>query len=66
MVIRLLSCVGVCGMVFLAGCTSEAAKKAMSKPIGTDQYAGFDSNDANGSKRTAEMPKPVSDAQDPE
>src|SRR5258706_11926690 len=63
---RILAGICVCGMIFLAGCTTEAAKKAMNKPVGTDQYAGFDSNDANGSKRSAEMPKPVPDSQDAE
>lgn len=64
MLYRALCC--VCCAALISGCTTEAAKKAMNKPTSSDQYAGFDSNDASGSKRKAEMPKPVPDTMDPE
>ncbi len=53
-------------VLFLAGCTTEQAKKAMDKPIPSDQYTGFGANGADLSKRKAEKPKQVKDEMAPE
>jgi hypothetical protein len=46
-------------LAFLGGCTTEAAKKAMDRPMPTDNYTGFDSGASDKSKRKAEKPKDV-------
>ena len=66
MIFKCLQIAAITALVFTVGCTTEAAKKAMAKPLATDQYSGFDSGSADGSKRKAELPKPVSDSVDPE
>jgi|SRR5579862_309102 len=53
-------------LAILAGCTTEAAKKAMDKPMPVDQYSGFDAHAADKSKRKAERPKPVPDDTEPD
>ena len=53
-------------IAFLAGCTSEAAKKAMDRPVPADQYTGFGAGSAESNKRKAEKPKPVRDDMEPE
>jgi hypothetical protein len=48
------------------GCTTTAAKKALSKPNPADSYSGFDAKHAEASKRKAEIPEPVKDTTEPE
>ncbi len=62
--VRTMVCVAL--VAILAGCTSEAAKKAMNKPLPTDQYAGFGAGSADNSKRKAEKMKEVRDDMEPE
>lgn len=62
--LRTVVCLAV--LSFLTGCTTEAAKKAMGKPIAEDHYSGFGSGAAENSKRTAEKPKPVREDMEPE
>lgn len=66
MIFKSLKVVALSAFIAVAGCNTEAAKKAMNKPSNDDQYAGFGAQDTKGSKRKAEMPKPVADSQDPE
>ena len=53
-------------LVFIAGCTTEQAKRAMDKPVATDQYSGFGAGKADGSKRKADKPKPVKEDMAPD
>ncbi|MEI6234779.1 MAG: hypothetical protein WCT04_17130 [Planctomycetota bacterium] len=62
--IRTMVCVAA--LAVLAGCTTEASKKAMNKPLPTDQYAGFGAGTTENSKRKAEKPKQVRDDMEPE
>ena len=53
-------------LLVTAGCTTEAAKKAMNKPATEDSYTGFDPEAGEKSKRKAEHLEPVKDDTDPE
>ncbi len=53
-------------LMFLTGCTTEAAKRAMDRPIPADQFTGFGAGNSDKSKRTAEKPKEIKDDMEPE
>jgi len=49
-----------------SGCTTTAAKKALNRPVRTDEYTGFNKDKEHDSKRTVERPAPVKADDDPE
>ncbi len=63
--LNLFKMASVAALVFLVGCTTEAAKKAMDRPMPSDQYTGFGDEKVKD-KRKAEKPKEVKDDMNPE